>query len=194
MTQRAPAYAVDIEGFGALRLDPLVPETEAGLIHTWVVRERARVWMMQNHTEEGVREIYTWIDEQPTHHAWLARLDGEPASLFQDYQPSAEEVGEQFEVRPGDLGLHFMMAPARTQVPGFTGRLMWFLLDFAFADPQVDRIVVEPDVRNEKSVALVRRLGMELGPVVELSTKPAQLAFLTREQYAATRPPHCPPA
>jgi len=48
--------------------------------------------------------------------------------------------------------------------------------------------VIQPDVRNEKSVALLARLGMELGPVVQLSTKPAQLAFLTRERYAAARP------
>ncbi len=189
LTARAPAYVADVAGLGTLRLDPLDPVSEAGLVHGWVVQDRARFWMMQDHTEDEVREIYSWIDEQPTHHAWLARLDGEPVSLFQDYQPPAEEVGEHYDVRPGDLGLHFMMAPARVEVPGFTGHLMWFLLDFAFTDPAVHRIVVEPDVRNEKSVALLARLGMELGPVVQLSTKPAQLAFLTREQYAAARPP-----
>ena len=43
--------------------------------------------------------------------------------------------------------------------------------------------MAEPDARNDKAVALVRRLGFELGPVVELSTKPAQLAFFTRASY-----------
>jgi penicillin amidase len=182
-----PAYAIDVAGLGALRLDPVDPAADAGLIHGWVTQDRARFWMMQDHTEDEVREVYSWIDEQPTHHAWIARLDGEPVSLFQDYQPAAEEVGDHVDVQPGDLGLHFMMAPPSPAVPGFTGHLMWFLLDFAFADPAVRRILVEPDVRNEKSVALVRRLGMELGPVVQLSTKPAQLAYLTREQYAVAR-------
>jgi penicillin amidase len=187
-TDHSPAYAAQVDGLGALRLDRLDPATESALVHGWVVQDRARFWMMQDHTEDDVRDVYTWIDEQPTHHAWLARLDGEPVSLFQDYQPSAEEVGEHYDVRPGDLGLHFMMAPTGNAVPGFTGHLMWFLLDFAFSDPEVQRIVVEPDVRNDKSVALLARLGMELGPVVQLSTKPAQLAFLTRERFAAARP------
>lgn len=184
-TDRAPAFARSVDGLGQLRLDAFDPATESGLLHSWVVQDRARFWMMQDHTEDDVREIYTWIDEQPTHHAWLARLDGEPVSLFQDYQPSAEEIGEHFDVAPGDLGVHFMMGPPRENVAGFTGHLMRFFLDFVFDDPDVRRVVVEPDVRNEKSLALVRRLGMELGPVVELSAKPAQLAFLTREQYAA---------
>jgi penicillin amidase len=184
----APAYAAEVAGLGSLRLDPVDPAADAGLIHSWVVQDRARFWMMRDHTVAEVREVYAWIDAQPTHHAWLARLDGEPVSLFQDYRPAAEEVGDHFEVLPGDLGLHFMMAPPDRTVPGFTGHLMWFLLDFAFSDPAVQRVVVEPDARNLKSVALVTRLGMELGPVVELSTKPAQLAFLSRAAYLARRP------
>jgi len=77
-----------------LTLDPLVPTRDAALVHSWVVEGRARFWMMGDHTVDEVREIYTWIDEQPTHHAWLARLDGEPVALFQDYLPTAEEVGD----------------------------------------------------------------------------------------------------
>ena len=166
-----------------LVLDPLDPARDAELVHGWVVEDRARFWMMGDHTVEEVREVYTWIDEQPTHHAWLVRRDGEPVALFQDYQPTAEEVGDHFDVRPGDLGVHFMLAPTSAPEPGFTGQVVAFLLASAFADPQVERVVVEPDARNDKAVALVRRLGFELGPVVQLSSKPAQLAFLTRDAY-----------
>lgn len=164
-------------------LDPLDPARDAATIHAWVVEDRARFWMMGDHTVEEVREVYTWIDEQPTHHAWLVRHEGEPVALFQDYEPTAEEVGEHFDVRPGDLGVHFMLAPASVAQPGFTAAVTAFLLASVFADPRVQRVVVEPDARNAKAVALVQRLGFELGPDVELSTKPAQLAFLTREGY-----------
>lgn len=166
-----------------LVLDPLDPARDAATIHAWVVEDRARFWMMGDHTVEEVREVYTWIDEQPTHHAWLVRQDGEPVALFQDYEPTAEEVGEHVEVRPGDLGVHFMLAPASVARPGFTAEVVTFLMARVFADPGVRRLVVEPDARNAKAVALVERIGFELGPVVELSTKPAQLAFLSREAY-----------
>ncbi|MEV7428444.1 GNAT family N-acetyltransferase [Nocardioides sp. NPDC092400] len=165
-----------------LHLDPFVPERDSATLHSWVVEERARFWMMQDHTLEEVREIYTWLDEQPTHHVWLVREEsGEPVALFQDYEPTAEEVGSTYDVLPGDLGIHFMLAPADTVRHGFTAEVVGLLLDHAFADPAVHRLVAEPDARNDKAVGLVRRLGFELGPVVQLSTKPAQLAFLTRQ-------------
>ncbi|WP_121254684.1 GNAT family N-acetyltransferase [Nocardioides ferulae] len=168
-----------------LWLDPVVPDRDADLLHHWVAQERARFWMMQEHSRDEVHAVYTWIDEQPTHHAWLVRLGEEPVALLQDYQPTAEEVGEHYEVLPGDLGLHFMLAPADTPRHGLTAAVFRFVLATAFADPAVQRLVVEPDARNDKAVALVRRIGMRLGPVVPLSAKPAQLAFLTRAAYTA---------
>ena len=164
-------------------LDPIDPARDAPTIHAWVVEDRARFWMMGDHTVEEVREVYTWLDEQPTHHAWFVRRDGEPVALVQDYEPTAEEVGEHFDVRPGDLGIHFMLAPADVERSGFTAEVITFALASVFADPAVRRVVAEPDARNAKAVALVERLGFELGPVIELSVKPAQLAFLTRDAY-----------
>ncbi|MDN4160406.1 GNAT family N-acetyltransferase [Nocardioides abyssi] len=162
-------------------LDRFDPERDGSVLHAWVTEDRAQFWMMQEHTLEEVREIYTWLDEQPTHHVWFVRdADATPVALLQDYEPTAEEVGSTYDVRPGDLGVHFMLAPATTVRRGFTARVVDFLLGQVFADPAVQRLVVEPDARNDKAVALVRRLGFELGPVVQLSTKPAQLAFLTR--------------
>ncbi|GGO70882.1 GNAT family N-acetyltransferase [Nocardioides deserti] len=165
----------------SFRLDRFDPARDSEVLHSWVVEDRAQFWMMQDHALDEVREIYTWLDEQPTHHVWFVR-DGDDTAvaLLQDYQPTAEEVGSTYDVRPGDLGVHFMLAPATSVRHGFTAEVVDFLLGEVFADPAVQRLVVEPDARNDKAVALVRRLGFELGPVVQLSTKPAQLAFLPR--------------
>ena len=167
-----------------LTIAPLVPATEAEIIHAWVGQDRAQFWMMQDHTLEEVREIYQWIADQTTHAAYLVRRGGEPVALFQTYDPRAEEVGEHLDVVEGDLGVHFMLAPADVAEHGFTVAVIRYLMSWVFADPTVRRVIAEPDDRNAKAVALVERIGFELGPVVELSTKPARLAFLSREVYA----------
>jgi penicillin amidase len=166
-------------------LRPVEPERDADLIHAWVTQERAGFWGMQDADRDRVAEIYAWIAAQPHLAAYLAHHDETPVALFQTYDPAVDEIGEHYERRPGDLGVHILLAddPARA---GRTTELVAFLLGYCFADPAVQRLVVEPDVRNEKSVALVERIGFELGPVVDDlptpggCTKPAQFAFLER--------------
>ena len=62
------------------------------------------------------------------------------------------------------------------------------ILDSLFSDPLVDRVVVEPDVRNVKIQALNERMGFRKHSIVDLPDKQAWLSFCTRDQYAdATR-------
>lgn len=167
----------------SLHLTPLDPDLDAATIHGWVVEERAQFWMMRDHSLEEVREIYGWIVEQPTHAAFLIRDADEPVGLFQTYDPRAEEIGEHVDVRDGDLGVHLMLAPAREERPGFTWEVLTLLAGFVFGDGAVHRVLVEPDARNDKALARVASMGFELGEVVQLSTKPARVGWLTRETY-----------
>ena len=170
-----------------LTMRPLDPASDAGLIHSWVTQERAGFWMMGDHTLEEVREIYQWIDEQDTHAAYVVLLAGEPVALFQTYDPRAEEIGEHYDVQEGDVGSHLMMGPIDTPVPGLTGAVIDHVGSFVFADPQVSRVVGEPDARNAKVQRLVDSRDMERVGEVELEKKPATLVFYTREQFEGDR-------
>lgn len=162
------------------RLDPVA---DLDLVHGWVTQPRARFWGMTEHTREEVGEVYAYLDSLSTHHAYLvheARADGEePVAIFQTYEPRHDPVGEAYAVQDGDLGVHLFVAPGEPR-PGFTGRLVQHLMGRVFADPAVRRVVVEPDVLNERSLARFAREGFVLGPVVDLGHKTAQLAFLPR--------------
>ncbi|SDD74583.1 GNAT family N-acetyltransferase [Auraticoccus monumenti] len=155
-------------------------------VHAWVSEERARFWGMVGRSLEEVTRIYRFLDGLETHHAWMVRVGGRAAALLQTYQPEHDPVGDCYPVQEGDLGLHLLLGPAEDAPgAGFTGRLGAALAPWFFADPGVQRLVVEPDARNEKAVARLRRSGFELGPEIELPTKRAVLAFLTRGRFEA---------
>lgn len=177
---RPAVHEQKVEGFGVVRLVPVVPAADAGLLHAWVTEERARFWGMADHTREQVQEIYEFVDSLPTHHAYLALRDGVPAALFQTYQPDADPVGEHYDVQPGDLGIHLLIAPAEGPVKGYTDALLTAFIGYVFSDPAHLRVVVEPDARNEKALARMVRVGFELGPEIEKPEKTARLAFLPR--------------
>ncbi|MFJ9640100.1 GNAT family N-acetyltransferase [Streptomyces sp. NPDC101178] len=179
---RPAVHEQKVEGFGVVRLVPVDPAADAVLLHGWVTQERARFWGMADHTREQVQEIYEFVDSLPTHHAYLALRDGVPAALFQTYEPDADPVGECYDVRPGDFGIHLLIAPAEGEgaVKGYTDALLTAFIGYVFSDPAHLRVVVEPDARNEKALARMVRVGFELGPEIEKPEKTARLAFLSR--------------
>jgi penicillin amidase len=163
---------------------PVDPVGDLDLLHGWVTHERARFWGMTDHTRDEVGEVYAYLDSLGTHHAYLVhehRAGTVPVAIFQTYEPEHDPVGEAYDVQPGDLGVHLFVGPGERR-PGFTGSLAAYLLGVVLADPSVLRVVVEPDVLNERSRARMLRHGFEEGPVVDLGHKRAQLAFLTRDQ------------
>ncbi|MGY3202711.1 GNAT family N-acetyltransferase [Streptomyces sp. TE5632] len=190
---RAAVHEQVVDGFGSLRVLPLDPSADAPLLHRWVSGERAVFWGMNGLTERQVAEVYAHMETLDTHHAYLLVKDGEPAALFQTYEPEADRVGECYPVEAGDIGLHLLLAPAAPggARPGWTAALIAAVVRFVLLGPARERVVVDPDVANEKAIARFLRQGFTAGPAVVLPEidlpdvylpeKRAQLAFLTRE-------------
>jgi penicillin amidase len=180
-----------LDGFGTVRILPLDPEADLDVVHAWVSEERASFWGMNGMTRQQVAEIYAHMGTLDTHHAFLAVKDGEPAALLQTYEPEADRVGECYAVEPGDMGVHVLLAPPGSAGPraGWTSALLTVIASYVLTGLHRQRIVVDPDERNEKAIARFLRQGFEAGPVVVLPEvdlpdvylpeKRAQLAFLT---------------
>jgi len=158
---------------------PVDPGRDATLIHRWVTQPRATFWGMLDEDLDGVRAIYSYIDEQPHLTATLALVDDTPVAIVQTYDPFVDEIGDFYDRRPGDLGMHLFLADDAARA-GRTPELLAATMARVFADPAVLRVVLEPDADNEASLKLLGRLGVTWGPVVDLPTKKAQFAFVER--------------
>ncbi|MEU4339046.1 GNAT family N-acetyltransferase [Micromonospora lupini] len=181
-------YQEKITELGELTLTPIVPDRDAALLHGWVTLPRNSFWGMGSHTVDQVREIYTFVDGLPTHHAYLIMIDGEPVGLFQSYQPEADPVGERYAVQPGDVGMHLLLCPPRHLARGLTNAVGPALARFLFLDPAARRIVVEPDVRNHLALRRLEIEGFTFDAEIDMPDKRAQLAFLTRSRFESDHP------
>ncbi|GAA1346572.1 GNAT family N-acetyltransferase [Falsarthrobacter nasiphocae] len=180
---------------GGFTLRPLDPTKDAEIVHAWTRDERAQFWGMSEQTLEEIRGIYDWLDESETHHAYAVCLDGAMIAVFQTYDPRHDEVGTTFEVRDGDLGVHFMMGPrlpdgAGPAAPGrvsLTSTVLAALAPAVLRATGARRIVAEPDARNHRALARLTAAGFRLGDEVWLegAGKTARLAFLEVNDDAA---------
>ena len=179
-----PTYRRFVPGVGtlSLRLFDLVDDVVT--LHDWVTQPYARYWGLLTASVADVHAEYLRIAESAHHQAFLGEHDGRPAFLMERYEPAYDAVGQVYDVAPGDIGMHVLVGPPVTPIAGFTGAVFETIMDSLFSDPLVDRVVVEPDVRNAKIQALNARMGFRKHSVVQLPDKQAWLSFCTREQYA----------
>lgn len=164
-------------------LEPLDLDRDVALLHAWVTHPRSVYWEMQDATLDDVATEYGRIVADPHHQAWLGRVDGEPAFLAETYDPAHSPLAGLPEIADGDLGMHVLVAPTDTPVPGFTRLVFRAVMEHCFADPAVRRVVVEPDVRNARIAELNAAFGFAVARVVELGSKTAALSFCTRAAF-----------
>ena len=168
---------------GEFQIRPLC-SSDFQLLHQWVTAPRAAFWGMQNASLADVTHCYQ--QQIDSHHCWpyLAFQDGKHAFLLETYDPALDELGQHYAVAPGDIGMHFLVAPADgAPVHGYTRAVMATILAFLFAQPDVQRVVVEPDVNNQKIHPLNREAGFQYQHTVALSYKTAWFATCERSTF-----------
>ncbi|MBX7267099.1 acetyltransferase [Micromonospora sp. Llam7] len=170
---------------GEFALRTLDVAADAPLLHRWVTHPGAAFWLMQDADLERVTAEYQAIAAHPHHDAYLGLWRGEPAFLAERYDPARVELVGLHDAQPGDVGMHFLCAPAETPVHGFTRAVITTVMAWLFADPATRRVVVEPDVRNTAVHALNAAVGFEVvGPIAK-PEKTALLSICTRQRFRA---------
>ncbi|MEU9476748.1 GNAT family N-acetyltransferase [Streptomyces sp. NPDC048191] len=164
---------------------PVDPLQDGELLHSWITHPKAAFWMMQDAKQEDVERAYLEIAADEHHHALLGLRAGRPVFLMEKYDPAHRELVGLYAPRPGDVGMHFLTPPTDTPVHGFTRSVITAVLAHLFEDPSVQRVVVEPDVRNKAVHALNEAVGFVPAREIRKPEKRALLSFCSREGFAA---------
>ncbi len=180
---REDVFSKSVPRVGNFRLRPMGIPQDIPVVHDWVSREYARYWGMVGQSAAAVESAYVEIARHAQ--VFLGFHDDKSAFLLERYRAADDPVGRHYDVQPGDYGMHILIAPAQRRISGFTWHVFTTVMDFMFSDVRVERVVVEPDVRNERIHVLNKRAGFEYQKIIELPKKTAHLAFCTRAQYHA---------
>lgn len=187
MALSSPIFHGHAPGIGALALEPLQVEVHARTVHPWLASDHARFWAMQWMSLADVQTFYTDMAASHDATAYVGSHEGQAAFLVETYNPAADPIGRHYHVRAGDQGMHILIAAAERPIAGFSQAVFSFVMDFLFSDAAVERVIVEPDVENDKIHTLNRRAGFVYQKRVTLAEKTAALAFCTRADYQAAR-------
>ena len=170
---------------GRIHIRRLDPAADIAVMHRWFSMDYAGFWGLQGKSETEVRGIYEALVASGHAMAYAGIFDGRPAFLFECYDPAHDELGRHYPVRDGDVGMHFFVGPPRVHVHGFTRLVFRSLMRFIFERLGAQRVVVEPDARNDKVHVLNRDMGFAYAGQIQLTHKLAALAFCPRENFVS---------
>ncbi|WP_328377121.1 acetyltransferase [Streptomyces sp. NBC_01020] len=166
---------------------PLDLRTDAELVHGWVTHPKSVYWMMQDLNLTEVEREYMAIAAAEHHDAFIGLHGSTPAFLMERYDPAHVELKGLYEPEPGDVGMHFLVAPTDNPVHGFTRAVITAVMTELFADPATRRVVVEPDIRNTAVHALNKAVGFEAVRELAKPEKTALLSVCTRAAFEGAR-------
>lgn len=164
---------------------------DSAVLQRWLADPHAAFWGMADLDVQTVAGYIGDITADPWQDAWLGLIDGAPAFYVETYDPARVLLDGIHDVSPGDLGMHVLIsAPTDEPRHGFTDAVFATVMAWCFDERGARRVVVEPDVRNDR----VRRKNMRAG-FTELrevavadggGIKTAMLSVCTRAGFAAS--------
>ncbi|MFI1018411.1 GNAT family N-acetyltransferase [Streptomyces sp. NPDC020965] len=173
----APASPAD---FTVRPLDPLA---DSELVHQWVTHPKAVFWMMQDARLQDIEREYMAKAAHDHHDTFIGLANGTPAFLMERYDPRYVDLVGLYPPEPGDVGLHFLVAPTATPVHGFTRAAITRAMTELFDAPETRRVVVEPDVRNHAARKIFEYAGFTVVEKIEKPGKDAYLCVCPRERF-----------
>ncbi|MEV4687995.1 GNAT family N-acetyltransferase [Microbacterium sp. LWH3-1.2] len=165
------------------------PQRDALVLQRWLADPHAAYWDMGDLDVDAVRVYLAGVAADPHQQAWLGLVDGVPTFFAETYDPAQVLLRGIHDPLPGDLGMHVLVAPPVGESRhGLTDAVFAAVMTWCFDELGAQRVVVEPDARNDR----IRRKNLRAG-FTELRcicidqgghAKTAVLSVCTRDDYA----------
>jgi RimJ/RimL family protein N-acetyltransferase len=174
-----PPPLPEVDGWLVRRADP--DGADPDLLCRWMRSPHvAEYWRQAWPRARWERELRDQLGGAHSLPCVVERDDG-PVLYLEVYRAARDRVASCYPAAPHDLGLHVAIGdPARTG-RGLVRALLPPLTDALFAaDPECTRVILEPDVRNERAIRSFTAGGFTPAGEISLPDKTALLMVRAR--------------
>lgn len=140
---------------------PASVERDLGRLHAWLNSEHVLpYWQLDDPLPRFRRTLAEKLaDEHLT--PYVGCLDHVPMSYWERYWAADDPLAEHYDAWPADQGVHLLVGPPEYLGEGYAVPLLRAMTAFAFRHAETDRVVAEPDARNDRAIRVFERCGYE---------------------------------
>ena len=176
-------YDPDIDRTISLRRATIERDLER--LHSWLGSDHVKpYWDLDRPLPVFRERLQTKLaDDHLT--PYVGCLDHVTMSYWESYWAAEDDVGNHYDADPDDQGVHLLIGPEEYLGHGYASALLRAVVAMQFAHAETDRVIAEPDVRNEHVIHVFEQCGFEPRTefAFEEAGKDALLLVCEREHF-----------
>ena len=165
-----------------LVIKPLHLPRDINIIHEWVNQPYAKMFWQMDGPVETLYHYYENLLSSGTGYSLMCFLEDKPIAQVDYYQVETDEVKKHLDYSETDFGIHMIMGNYHEPIAHLTRDVMITVLAFLFT-LDINRVIGEPDVRNEKANKLVVDVGFRFIKTIQMSYKTANLYLFSKAGF-----------
>lgn len=158
-------------------------ERDLERLHAWLNSEHVLPYWQLNDPLPEFRETLSEKIEDEHMTPYVGYLNHVPMSYWESYWAAEDEIAEYYDAEPADQGIHLLIGPSEYLGHGYAEPLVRAVTEMQFCHPETDRIVTEPDSRNERVIHVFEQCGFEPQRKLDLPEKDALLMICERDRF-----------
>ncbi|RDI71112.1 GNAT family N-acetyltransferase [Halopelagius longus] len=136
-------------------------ERDLGRLHAWLGSDHVKPYWQLDLPLPAFRDRLAekLADDHLT--PYVGCLDHVPMSYWECYWAADDDVANHYDADPADRGIHLLIGPEEYLGNGYALPLMRAVVAMQFRHPETDRVIAEPDARNDRVVRVFEKCGFE---------------------------------
>jgi RimJ/RimL family protein N-acetyltransferase len=158
-------------------------ERDVSLLHKW--QQQLYVipfWKLDISFEKYEKHLEEFLaDKHQT--LYLGLIDGVPMSYWEAYWVKGDVVEDCYDPHPEDQGIHLLIGEEAYLGKGYALPLLRTIVHFQFLSHGTEKVIAEPDIRNEKMIHVFEKCGFKKVKPIDLPDKTGMLMYCHRETF-----------
>lgn len=158
---------------------------DLGRLHSWLGNDHVKpYWQLDLPVPAfSDRLVSKLSDDHLT--PYIGCLNHVPMSYWECYWAAEDDVANHYDAVPTDQGVHLLIGPEEYLGRGYARPLLRAVIAMQFRHSETDRVIAEPDARNDRAIAVFEDCGFEPRGEFhfEEAEKDAALMVCERERF-----------
>ncbi|WGV25330.1 GNAT family N-acetyltransferase [Halotia branconii] len=152
-------------------------------IHKWMNQDYVITFWKLGFNKDKIQQYLQKALADKHQNLYIGFIDGVPMSYWESYWTIDDVISGYYSAENSDQGIHLLIGDRYFLGKGYALPLLRAMTFFQFQYSATQKIIAEPDIRNQKMIHVFEKCGFVFQREILLPDKNAALMFCERQHF-----------